>query len=169
MKTALLLFAVIALTVRTSIYGQGFGPGYTFTYHFEPSEFQFMDSTMISETSLQVTDLNVFGTRLAYELFEGLPTGMPVYAGTFGGSPYVTAPFGTWGDLEGSFRITVREDQPGPPVNFSGVFVRVAVPTGGPNYDRYTLTVPVPEPNSLVLMSMGLAGVALLYRYSKRG
>lgn len=158
MKLKLLALSIMAFSVSAAVNGQG-----TFTYHFD-----LRNSTPVSQGYLSESSLRLIGggSMDVYELFEGLPTGTPVQAGTFGGAPYITLLPGVWGDLEGSFRITVL----GGPLNFSGVFIHIATPTS-PNpypFNYYELSTPVPEPAPLTLLILGFAtiGSRLWYRKS---
>jgi hypothetical protein len=175
MKIKLILIVAAALAFSTFARADLFPAGYTFTYHFDALP-------LIPEPVIITAEALTIGTggtappltsTLSWEMFEGLPIGLPVASGTWSGFdiPLAGIPHGTWQDGEGSFRISVLS---GAQVisDVSIYLPQFGGPSGGYTGYVYELTVTppaVPESTSSSLICLALLAAALCRWYNRRG
>lgn len=167
MKFKLSFIAITALALSASARADVFSAGYTFTYHFDTLPAVHEDIILTAS----FLDLNIGGIApltsvMSWEMFEGLPIGIPVASGTWSGFdvPLAVIPPSTWLDAEGSFQISVLSGSQ--LINSVSIYL-----PGAPQGDVYELTVippPVPEPGSSSLLCVGMAGTALRLLYRRR-
>jgi hypothetical protein len=174
MKSKLVLVALAALAFSPFARADVFPAGYTFTYHFDalpliPEPVIITAEFLAVDTGGTAPPLT---STLSWEMFEGLPIGLPVASGTWSGFdiPLAGIPHGTWQDGEGSFRISVLS---GTQVitNVSIYLPQFGGPTGGYTGYVYELTVAppaVPEPASSSLICLCFLAVTLWCRHNKR-
>jgi hypothetical protein len=161
-KVVLLFFCLSCLAAR----GQGLflGPGDTFTYTFNSMSFQQVNQNIFYGFTLAFTnDVLTSGDSLKLELFENTvadtPFASPVFLG--GSVPTLrlsqTQGSGTvrWADQQGTIRLTMQSG--------SIVFKEISVFTafGGSLYGH---TVPIPEPQALSLLMVGVLATGWIRR-----
>jgi PEP-CTERM motif len=163
MNGRIVVAAITALLLKTSANADVFPEGYTFTYHFDT--LQLVQSFGVLPGNYLFVGIGTppLTSTISWEIFDGLPSGAPVAAGTWWGYDATSAgiPVPTWQDAEGSFRISVLSGSQ--EIDHFSIYV-VHEYLGGNIFSVYELTVlpsPVPEPGTSSLILIGLSGVAL--------